>query len=294
MPGINKLLMNTRFAFTGQTQRELPWSLPRAFPAAIAFGILIVLALTNRPLSGQERKALRVLPTEVFKDLNAKPGDLKSEYERGVFLEVTKNFDEAALCYQKAASQGYAPAQNNLGVFYQLGQGVRRNFDEALRWYRQAAEQGYASAQNNLGVCYRDGLGVKRDFTQAARWFRMAAEQGLAAAQNNLGVRYYKGEGAATNYTEAVKWYRKAAEQGLPDALVNLGIAYVDGRGVPQDRVMAYIYFNTAAAQGDKYAVQARDFLVKRMTPKQIEDGQRRTYAMLSQNVTEKGALILP
>ncbi|MBI3414238.1 MAG: sel1 repeat family protein [Verrucomicrobia bacterium] len=286
--------MNASFSFTRPPRREKPWSPASLLPVALMLLTLGALALTSRPLSGQERKPAKVSATEAFQDMSSKAVDLKAEYEQGVFLEMTKNFDEAAVCYQKAAGLGYAPAQNNLGFFYQVGQGVRRNYDDAMRWYRQAAEQGYAAAQNNLGVCYRDALGTKRDFAQSVRWFRMAAEQGLAAGQNNLGIRYYKGEGVATNYTEAVKWYRQAATQGLADALVNLGIAYVDGRGVPQDRVMAYIYFNTAAAQGDKYAVQARDFLVKQMTKPQIEDGRRRTYAMISQNITEKGGLILP
>ena len=286
--------MKSKFAYEHPLQRARRSSPAGLAPVVIAFVALVALATASRPLSGQERKLAKVSPTEAFKDMTTKPVDLRSEYERGVFLEVTKNFNEAAVAYRKAADRSYAPAQNNLGYFYQVGQGVSRNYDEAMRWYRQASEQGYAAAQNNLGVLYRDGLGTKQNFAQSVHWFRMSAEQGLPAAQNNLGVRYYKGEGVSTNYAEAVKWYRKAAEQGLPDALVNLGIAYVDGRGVSQDRVTAYMYFNTAAAQGDKYAVQAREFLVKHMTQSQIEDGQRRTYALLSQNLTEKGGLVLP
>ena len=45
---------------------------------------------------------------------------------------------------------------------------------------RKAAEQGIAEAQSNLGLMYSDGLGVKQDYTEAAKWFRKAAEQGLA------------------------------------------------------------------------------------------------------------------
>lgn len=93
-----------------------------------------------------------------------------------------------------------------------------RNYTEAVKWYRKAAEQGCASAQNNLGVCYENGQGVTQSYTEAVKWYRKAAEQGYAYAQTNLGSCYYYGHGITQSYTEAVKWYRKAAEQGLVEA----------------------------------------------------------------------------
>ena len=77
--------------------------------------------------------------------------------------------------YQRAAEQGYAVAQNNLGQMYDNGQGVRQDYQEALKWYRRAAEQGIASAQNNLGLMYENGRGVRRDFIRAHMWYTVAA-----------------------------------------------------------------------------------------------------------------------
>ena len=57
------------------------------------------------------------------------------------------------------------------------------NAAEGVRWYRKAAEQGHAHAQNNLGLMYYKGLGVAQDDAEAGRWFRKAAEQGHAEAQ---------------------------------------------------------------------------------------------------------------
>ena len=59
-----------------------------------------------------------------------------------------------------------------------------------MKWYRLAAEQGYADAQNNLGVMYRKGQGVPQDDKTAVKWYRLAAEQGNADAQYNLGLMY--------------------------------------------------------------------------------------------------------
>ena len=102
------------------------------------------------------------------------------------------------------------------------GHGVPQDFDEARKWYLKAAEQGDANAQSNLGVMYLRGQGVPQDYVEAARYFRMAAEQGHALAQNELGLRYDRGQGVPMDHAEAAKWYRKAAEQGF--ALTSAGV----------------------------------------------------------------------
>ncbi len=65
---------------------------------------------------------------------------------------------------------------------YLNGQGVARDNAEAAKWYRKAAEQGDAGAQFNLGVMYGGGQGVPQDYAEAVKWFRKAADQGTANA----------------------------------------------------------------------------------------------------------------
>lgn len=36
--------------------------------------------------------------------------------------------------------------------------GVVQDYGKAVEWYTKAAEQGYAEAQSNLGYCYDFGL----------------------------------------------------------------------------------------------------------------------------------------
>jgi hypothetical protein len=105
---------------------------------------------------------------------------------------------------------------------YVEGRGVQQDYAAAARWYRKAAEQGYAAAQNNLGAIYALGHGVPRDFAEAVKWLRMAADQGFAGAQNNLGAMYAEGLGVPQDLAEAVKWYRLAAAQGDAKAMKNL------------------------------------------------------------------------
>ncbi|MEI6399130.1 MAG: hypothetical protein WCO71_10190, partial [Pseudomonadota bacterium] len=56
------------------------------------------------------------------------------------------------------------------------------NFDDI----RKAAEQGNADAQNNLGAAYDSGEGVGKDQAEAVKWWRKAANQGDAKSQFNL------------------------------------------------------------------------------------------------------------
>jgi TPR repeat protein len=94
-------------------------------------------------------------------------------------------------------------------------EGIRRDYIEAVKWYRKAAEQGLARAQNNLGSMYKNGRGVSLDYVQAAKWYRKAAEQNLAEAQYNLGKLYHSGHGVSQDYVHALMWFNLAAADTL-------------------------------------------------------------------------------
>ena len=50
---------------------------------------------------------------------------------------------------------------------YNKGIGVPENNVEALGWYHKAAEQGIAIAQFNLGIMYDKGIGVPENNVEA-------------------------------------------------------------------------------------------------------------------------------
>jgi len=144
---------------------------------------------------------------------------------------------------------------------------------------RKAADQGNASAQYNLGLTYDRGQGVAQDYTQALFWYRKAADQGEASAQYNLGVTYERGQGAAQDYTQALFWYRKAADQGHALAQGNLGVMYEWGEGVVQNFVQAHKWFNIAAAHltgaARESEVKNRGILERKMTQAQVAEAQK-------------------
>jgi len=112
------------------------------------------------------------------------------------------------------------------GQKYYCGRGVSRDYVEAAKWFRKAAEQGLAAAQHNLGVYYRDGEGVPQDYVEAVKWYRWAAEEGNACAQFNLGVCFQHGRGVKADRIEAYKLFSLAEAQGqkgAAEAVVSVG-----------------------------------------------------------------------
>ena len=69
---------------------------------------------------------------------------------------------------------------------YFNGTGIKRSYEKAAEWYLKAAEQGLARAQYNLGLMYKFGTGVEQSYEKAREWYQKAAEQGLADAKEQL------------------------------------------------------------------------------------------------------------
>lgn len=110
------------------------------------------------------------------------------------------------------------------------GQVLDNDPELAAGWFFRAAEQGYADAQFNLGLMYANGEGVAQDMNQAVELFKKAAEQGHVDAQNNLGAMYFTGEGIARDEKKAIEWFEKAAAQGNEDARANLDAIRASGK----------------------------------------------------------------
>ena len=135
---------------------------------------------------------------------------------------VNKNYVKAVRLYNKAAAQGYAPSESNLGWAYFSGKGVQQNYSKAVYWYKKAALQGYIQAEINLGAAYNHGKGVKINYSKAVYWFKMASHKEIKIAGTFLGNAYFYGKGVPKNYTKAIYWYKKAAAQGDTMAKENL------------------------------------------------------------------------
>ena len=183
--------------------------------------------------------------------------------------------------FKDLAEKGEAAAQYELGRRYEGGLGAEKDYTEAMKWYRKAAEQNYAQAQLSLGVCYYTGRGVAKDTAEALRWYRKAAEKD-SGVQWMLGVYYDSGVFVEQDETEAAKLYRKAADQDHALAQWNLARCYLNGSGVEKDYTQAYAWFNLAGKTVED-ARKGRDQLERKMSPEQVDAGQKRTQELRAQ-----------
>ena len=78
-----------------------------------------------------------------------------------------------------------AMIQYNLGFLYQK----KHDYEKAIEWYEKAAAQGNALAQSNLGYMYDKGLGIEQNYAKAKEWYEKAASQAYVGSQCDLGNR---------------------------------------------------------------------------------------------------------
>ena len=91
------------------------------------------------------------------------------------------------------------PRKLALAICYDLGMHVKPDGKESIRWITKAANQGYAPAEYELGRIYLYGRGIPVDYAQALIWERKAAEQGDPRAQRDLAFMYERGFGVAAD-----------------------------------------------------------------------------------------------
>jgi hypothetical protein len=92
-----------------------------------------------------------------------------------------------------------------------------------VKWYQRAAMQGVAFAQFNLGVRYANGQGVDRDPVLAYQWFALAArgllgKEADTARQARDAIRAQLTPEQVARGDEMVKAWRARPER--PDGAV--------------------------------------------------------------------------
>lgn len=97
-------------------------------------------------------------------------------YLHGVGVE--KDFAKAVEYYKKSiVADGFAEALLDLGLAYLKGEGVPQNAAHGYSLMIRAAKQGNAAAQYNMGYLYRNGVGVEGNMDEAIKWYRLSAAQ---------------------------------------------------------------------------------------------------------------------
>ena len=145
-------------------------------------------AIGEMLLSGQGGPRRETAATAWFRKA-AFQGHARAQVNLGAMIERSPNIgakEEAAGWYRRAAVQGFAPGQHHLARLYEAGEGMPRNIGLAVFWYTKAVHQNFAPSQFAIGLLRHDGIGLSRNLTEAKRWYQKAADQGLAEARQAL------------------------------------------------------------------------------------------------------------
>lgn len=245
----------------------------RSFPLWVGLALVLCISWARGQSANPPSQTKGIDPTLLVK---AKAGDPASQYQVGWHYEHP----------DAIWGGGYTESGSS-----------QHDYAQAAFWYRKAAEQGYAAAQYDLGDLYFFGHGVPVDYVQGVTWFRKAAEQGYPAAQTDLAHFYLTGKYKPQDYAQAVYWYSTAARRGNPDGQAVLATLYEEGRGVPQSYTEAYFWMSLAAANRElvgtysflaKEHADERDRIATHLTSAELLKVQDRTLKWAADQATQQ------
>jgi localization factor PodJL len=178
-----------------------------------------------------------------------------------------------------AAMEGNLSAITEIGTRFAEGRNAPRDMRAAVAWLQKAADQGFAPAQYRLAGLYREGRGIERDNRRAFALFEQAAGVGHVRAMHNAGVLLAEGVKGSPDYAGAGEWFRKASEHGTRDSQYNLAILHARGLGVAQDLEASYHWFAAAARAGDEDAGKKRDEVAARLPADRLAEARAKAQA---------------
>ena len=191
-----------------------------------------------------------------------------SNYDAGLAAYYRGHYEMAMYDFEQRAVVHDDPvAQFCLGFMYKHGKGVLPDLQRAIEWYTKAAEQGYAFAQNDLGVTLvrieekiatiNSQIEKGAFVSKALEWFEKAAEQDNPTVQYNIAAMHFieSSYHFSENSKEAnelsqmgVSWCKKAVKHDYPPAQNELARIYLLGlHGVNQNLEKAMELYLKAA-----------------------------------------------
>ncbi|XP_024299011.1 protein sel-1 homolog 3 isoform X1 [Oncorhynchus tshawytscha] len=179
-------------------------------------------------------------------------GDPVSMYDYAIVLiqgqGVKKDIPRAVTFLKKAVEQGFTPAINALGWYYEQ---FEKDYQRAVQLWEQADKQGSSDAAMNLGVMYSQGLypGKAADKFMAYTYYLKSAQRGNIDGSIQLADVWTTGIPGRVKRrpADAVLWVKWAAERNghLGMVLRKALDSYFKG-----DSLMALLYYMMAAESG--------------------------------------------
>lgn len=104
------------------------------------------------------------------------------DFDDGVSAYKSGHYQQALSLFESGAKKDDPKSTYALGLLYKNGVIVRKDIERGLNLIMKSANQGFARAQNYLGVTYYEGNDVAQDYKEAFDWYGKAAVQGYPDA----------------------------------------------------------------------------------------------------------------
>ena len=135
-------------------------------PAQLRLGVLYGNGVLIRANS---RKAAQLILTAAHSGDSAAEYFIAELYRSGKWVD--KRPGQALAWFQRAAKQGFVPAQFRVGLLYS----VNNRHREAAYWMHVAAKNGHKKSMLTLAQWYKEGLyGLPQDSEKSDQWHRIA------------------------------------------------------------------------------------------------------------------------
>lgn len=100
------------------------------------------------------------------------------------------------------------------GIAHLQGGGVPVDDGQAVRFFRMAASEGYPPAQRELGLAYQSGRGARRDPVRAHMWLNIASASGDREAASQLAAletRISESDRREAEFA-AAEWFKRRSQ----------------------------------------------------------------------------------
>jgi TPR repeat protein len=148
----------------------------------------------------------------------------------------------AAKFHARSCELGDDDGCNNVGLQYQMGQGVPQSYEQAIVYFKRALviNPKHPNAGTNLRET-EQALALRKDLAKAGMQTPNQAASAAIAARSRK------------DYAAALRLYTIACNGAAADGCFGLGNAYELGEGVPIDKVRAARFYDNACTLRDAY-----------------------------------------
>jgi hypothetical protein len=174
----------------------------RTWSRLLRFGAICVVGL------GAVAKADPQTRIEAEKGVSLSQNLLGCQFETG--QSEIQNYELAGYWYLKAANQGLAVAEFNLGVLNisaraQLPFDAREN---AITLFRRSAEKGLLSSILFVAVMYEEGIGIEPDLSNAHTFYLIASSLGSVFGNERKDIveKKLRFDQVKNSQQRALKW----------------------------------------------------------------------------------------